>query len=318
MSWLERLLGKHVDDDTRSKGAERRGDAPVGSSGEEKPVAASTPSVGPSEPPRKAVFASVRRLCCVKCGARYSVGEDAIIVTMDMVKATLDGAVVLKPASPSAEVKKDLVSLVAGPPGERRTSVLAQAAETAGSVLASLNAGEKRVWTCYQCKNSNDYPSAEAFAQPHASASAPSASGAVSTLKAEKNAPLLKAVQEGSLIAARDTLDSGAEVNATLIGAGATPLMLATFDGHTEIVRLLLERGADVNAKVPGKNVTALMMAAQNGHSEIVKHLLERGADVNAVTNEGVTAAGIAGANLHFEIMELLARKAKKNKGHRS
>jgi hypothetical protein len=98
------------------------------------------------------------RLCCTKCNSRYSVGEDAIIVTMDMTKALIDGAIILQSANPSEHIEKDLVSLASGVPAERRSAVLMQASETARSVLTSLKNGQNRVWICYQCKNPNNYP----------------------------------------------------------------------------------------------------------------------------------------------------------------
>jgi hypothetical protein len=96
-------------------------------------------------------------LRCSKCAARYCVGEDAIVVTMQMATALMDSTVTFASASPSAAVQKDLVSLVSGVPAERRASVLSQARDTMGSVRASLGTGQMRVWICHQCKAQNDY-----------------------------------------------------------------------------------------------------------------------------------------------------------------
>jgi len=282
MNWLKRLLGKNTDTDSKCKG-----------------IGSIDKTQGSSSETREFASTSFLKLSCIKCRTQYSIGENAIIVTMDMTKELLDKAIILNSTGPSADVVKDLVSLVSGVPTDQHTSVLMQAIDTACSVSASLKAGQKRVWICYQCKALNDYPSVK-----DSSSLASSISASVS--KAEMNAALLKAAEAGNLEIVNDCLVAGADVNVKL-STGATPLMLATFDGHTDIVRLLLENGANPNCKFPGKNVTPLMIAAQNNHIEIIRLLLGKGADPKATTNEGVTAMYIAEQNCHIEIIELLA-----------
>jgi hypothetical protein len=133
MKWISRILGRSVDNTskTRKFGLSDDKDGPV---------------------------ALLLKLSCTKCGAQYSIGEDAIVTTMDMTKAILDEAITLKSTSPSADVRKDLVSPVSGVSADRRTPILLDAVETARSVVASLKQGQKREWICFQCKALNDYP----------------------------------------------------------------------------------------------------------------------------------------------------------------
>jgi len=282
MNWLKRLLGKQTDSEAKDKGSKVTRDATVNKKDNDTPLG----------------------LCCIKCGARYSVGEDAILVTMDMVKALLDKSVVIKSADSSSDTKKDLVSPISGVSADRRASVLSQASETARAVLASLKNGQTRTWMCYQCKALNNYPSEYSSSVSNAPVSRPA------KYMAELNDALLKASEAGNLQIAKDCINAGADVNAKL-RTGATPLLLAVFDGHTEIVRLLLEKGADANCKFPGKNVTALMIAAQNNHIEITKLLLEKSVDITAKTADGIDAKLIAEKNGHMDILGLLNQKTR-------
>jgi hypothetical protein len=99
----------------------------------------------------------ILRLCCIKCNSNYAIGEDAIIVTMDMTKALLDNTVVIRSEGSSTNVKKDIISLVTNVPADRRSTILKQAVETSKSVLESLKTDQKRIWICYKCKNENNY-----------------------------------------------------------------------------------------------------------------------------------------------------------------
>jgi|GEM_PF-2841915 len=111
--------------------------------------------------------------------------------------------------------------------------------------------------------------------------------------------------------------------------ANWTPLLFAVSEKRVETVKVLLAAGAAVNARssktvqpveVQGRNTepvakgtllvatgwTPLMEAAERESVPLVRLLLAGGADKNARTEEGITAAGVAGKTGNREIMELL------------
>ena len=63
----------------------------------------------------------------------------------------------------------------------------------------------------------------------------------------EADRALRKAANEGNIVAVKQHLAAGTNVNAKLQG-GWTPLHLAVQEGHMEVVELLIANGADVNA----------------------------------------------------------------------
>ena len=134
---------------------------------------------------------------------------------------------------------------------------------------------------------------------------------------------MLWAARIGSVEGVKDSLDRGANIEATDVDR-CNALMLATAGNHVELVKLLLDRGAKieatdavmysalksgaragaveavkllldrgaiVDAADRGPRVTALMLAACDQKSDAVtKLLLERGADGNAKDSRGFTA----------------------------
>jgi ankyrin repeat protein len=83
------------------------------------------------------------------------------------------------------------------------------------------------------------------------------------------------------------------------------PLHSAAAAGRADIVQLLLESGADPNAHQQGGFV-ALHASAQNGDEAMTRILLAHGADPAAMTDDGRTAAAIADAAGHPEVVALL------------
>ena len=160
----------------------------------------------------------------------------------------------------------------------------------------------------------------------------------VSPLGAASDLPLIQAVRNQDLAAARALVAAGADVNlrqldgatalhwavhwedleATelLISAGAnvdtandlrvTPLLMACTSGNAVIVETLLEAGANPRDAL-SSGETALMLASRAGTVKAVEALLTRGADVNATEGtRGQTALMWAVANTHPEVTKTL------------
>ena len=136
----------------------------------------------------------------------------------------------------------------------------------------------------------------------------------VSPLGAANDLPLIHAVRNQDLAAARALVAAGADVNlrqldgatalhwavhwedrdttALLIRAGAnvdaandlgvTPLLMACTSGNAALVETLLQAGANPQDAL-SSGETALMLASRAGTTQVVEDLLARGADVNAV-----------------------------------
>lgn len=94
-------------------------------------------------------------------------------------------------------------------------------------------------------------------------------------------ARLVAAMMEGDMVAARDLIERGADVN-TLVRGDGTPLVIAARFGDTAITEYLIAQGADVNQAAPGDG-NPLIMAAAYGHLELTSLLVRHGADVNGI-----------------------------------
>jgi type II secretory pathway predicted ATPase ExeA len=97
--------------------------------------------------------------------------------------------------------------------------------------------------------------------------------------------PLMAAVVNDRVSAARFLLDRGAEINARTRG-GITALMLGIINDRPEAIQLLLERGAEVNAQ-SGAGWTALTFAVWKGDEGLVRTLLSHGAKPNMIDKQG-------------------------------
>jgi len=104
--------------------------------------------------------------------------------------------------------------------------------------------------------------------------------------------------------AAEELLNNGADPNAIATnGTKLAVLNSAAAGGNTEIVAMLLREGANPDAQQEG-GFTALHAGAQQNNAEMVRALLDAGADVSIPTNDGKTAAELAGP----EVSALLKR----------
>ncbi len=106
---------------------------------------------------------------------------------------------------------------------------------------------------------------------------------------------LWAAILEDNLSAARAALDTGADVNATEPGSGASPLLLAVIHGRTGIVPLLTSRGARTDSPA-ADGATPLIAAAYLGRVDMVRLLLRLGADPGRRGKDGKTALDHAAA----------------------
>ena len=123
---------------------------------------------------------------------------------------------------------------------------------------------------------------------------------------AKKGTPLLRAAQNGQILAVQILIRAGADLNKTNKD-GATPLFLAAQEGHIAVAQLLLEAHADVN-KANNAGATPLFIAAQNGQAGVVQILMSAGADSNKPNNAGIMPLQIAGQNNQIQVIELLSK----------
>ena len=121
--------------------------------------------------------------------------------------------------------------------------------------------------------------------------------------------PLLRAVQEGKLRAARFLLENGADVNKS--SRGLAPLHVAAQRGHLSMAELLIEHGADINQRsgvrmANGDGRTPLAMAAEQGFRTVAEMLLDKGADPNLPDEMDRTPLFLAVKNGKEFMLELL------------
>lgn len=105
-------------------------------------------------------------------------------------------------------------------------------------------------------------------------------------------------------------LGAGADPNAvTPNEAKLRPLHSAVANRSFEIVERLLDYGADPNVTQHG-GWTPLMAASKHGDLSLVWLLVERGADLEATGDDGRTAAQMAEAEGHFEVVDWLRKSS--------
>jgi len=97
-----------------------------------------------------------------------------------------------------------------------------------------------------------------------------------------------KAAASGNIVAIKQHLEAGTDVDAKESPGGSTPLLVAAIFGRADAAKFLIEKEANVNAS-SNDGATALHGAAFFCHAEIVKLLLDKGAKVNAKNIRGET-----------------------------
>jgi hypothetical protein len=115
------------------------------------------------------------------------------------------------------------------------------------------------------------------------------------------NTALLLAAREGDLETARTLLRAGAEVDGR--GGAFTPLGQAALRGHTHMVRLLLRSGARVDATAQNEH-TPLMTAVKLNHPEVVGLLLKAGASTQVKDRTG---AGLLLVTINDDLPQVMA-----------
>jgi ankyrin repeat protein len=101
----------------------------------------------------------------------------------------------------------------------------------------------------------------------------------------EYNTELMNASKGGDIIAIKNVLKRGANVNEQS-NKGKTALMFAASEGHINAARTLIENGAKVDI-ADHYGTTALIVASTSGNDEIVDLLLEQNANINVRDESG-------------------------------
>jgi ankyrin repeat protein len=124
---------------------------------------------------------------------------------------------------------------------------------------------------------------------------------------ADAGVPLIAAVADHDLGAARVLLTEGADVDAHEAD-GSTALHVAARNDDLAAADLLLAAGADV--RVGSRyGVTPLALAAMNGSAAMIERLLAAGADPNETSREGQTALMSAALNGKTDAIALLVAR---------
>ena len=125
-------------------------------------------------------------------------------------------------------------------------------------------------------------------------------------MTSQLDSELFNAALAGNLLAVKDCITKGANVNSTHM-SNATALYIAAQNGHAHTVAYLLKNNADPNIALIG-GITPLHMATQNNHVPIVSLLLSYGADVLMSYLER-TALTIAKDNGYTKLIKILSEK---------
>ena len=105
---------------------------------------------------------------------------------------------------------------------------------------------------------------------------------------------------KGDIAGAQRLLASGIDLEAR-DNRGFTPLHTAIWEGHEELAELLIDSGADVNAHILGSlDWTPVGEAARFGLINTIRRLIDHGARINERTRSGVTPLHLAIDYKHF------------------
>lgn len=120
--------------------------------------------------------------------------------------------------------------------------------------------------------------------------------------------PIVEAIKEGSLDAAKTAIIDGASVHSR--AADGTPIIvLAVGERNIEIVKLLIENGARPDDRSKKDETSPLTLAAANGDLEIVTYLLDHKADIDLPGALRETALIKATRAHHNDVVKLLLER---------
>ncbi len=116
----------------------------------------------------------------------------------------------------------------------------------------------------------------------------------------DKATPLIYALLNKSLIAAKILINNGADVNIKN-SYGWSPIYIATRNLNLDIIKLLLEKKVDVNAQTQNGG-TPLILAVKKNNTEIAKILLMFGAEIQIKDKYNKSAIDYA-TNMNNKVM---------------
>ncbi len=128
------------------------------------------------------------------------------------------------------------------------------------------------------------------------------------------NRDLLKAVNEGDLLAAERLLEQGADRDAK-DGRGRTPAMIAVHNDRLDLFKLFVERGADIDIR-DDRLDNPLLYSGAEGKMDFLKAALAAGADTTITNRFGGTALIPAADRGHVEIVRELLEHSDVNIDH--
>jgi len=120
--------------------------------------------------------------------------------------------------------------------------------------------------------------------------------------------PLLRAVRDGKLAAARTLIELGADPHLRIHARAPSMLQVALREGHREIVAMLLENGVVLDREeIPPDDLASLMRsAAWSGDADSLRTFLEAGIEPDLTRSNGVTALMDAAKENQLEIARIL------------
>ncbi len=132
--------------------------------------------------------------------------------------------------------------------------------------------------------------------------------------KKPANDRLFAAITARDLVAAKQAIRAGADVDATIPfddSSHTTLLHCAALTEDTKILQLLIDNGADINAKGP-EQTTPLHWAAAANQLKAAKLLIDWGADANAFDTWNETPSQYAANRCYRDLAEMLETAAAK------
>ena len=112
------------------------------------------------------LFGARLNITCQKCGKKYNIGKDAVVITSDDWRNYASRTLGANDSDDRSQ--EDLVSGIESAKPEVRESILAEAQEKAKEICRGLSQGQKRTWRCHACKTVNSYPRSVDDEKPNA------------------------------------------------------------------------------------------------------------------------------------------------------